>query len=1142
MRETPVHPARATGYFLHTQTPGPAFQNAQLSLSLGETCEAARLEAAWKQIVAAHDILRSGFSRGPGGDPVQRVHDSQGNPWRLLDWTNVPPAELSERWKTFVAEDLVQPIDASQPPLLRITALALPGGHCHLLVTFPRFLLDEDALFHILCEWLEALEGRPPIADQGEKETPATAGVTEWWTKIFEDAPAPAALKLVPLPPAAGAAREEIVNLLDRETTREIKAFAQKLGVAPRDVILGAWALLLARLGVRREALLLATCPTNAPLLDPSENLLPLRAALDPAATIEKWLKDLSTANKDRAAHAAIALDRALALAKPAAAPADFPVTFAWTHPTLNDRLHDAFPRWINLDARLTTRPLHPLSLRVADGSRYSFHLEFDPAICPPSEAKNLFERFNRTLDAFLADPAQPLSSINILIGTEEENLPRKSRKALPAPDLLVRISAAAAKQPENVAVVGQDEVALPFAELDAHAGALAAYLGRENLFNGWNIAVCLTPTLWLPVAALGVLRAGDTCVPLDPGADPEWLKEKITACDVELIICDSRTAGLFSGVTAKILTIDQQWETIAAGDAADTVFTPAKVAMICHGTPADAAPSEPAASPELLARAADAAIELWGLGPESRIALTAAPGTLAFAEILFAALAAGATLVLPGDAHPPSDVSHLRLSLMQWRDWLSRLPREDAALPEPLRVVCVEAAPVPSRLLAEWEKLAGDQVKTIFFVSPAGFSGLGVHTTQAFPFPYENPVGGAGDGAKAELSDPLGRPLPPHHEGVLKISLRDRAASLSVPAWRDRAGGLHLARPAEDVAAEVLCHLPEVQDALVRKADGKLRAWLILKNGATEVPSEVAAAAKEHLPEALRPQSLQAIAHFPLTPGGAFDAEALRPPPAPVTPAPAPAPARPSAAVPATPSEPPAPAAPPRPAWQPVAPLRVKPETPLLILVHDLEGDSARYAALVRLLSDDDWSIHATTARGLNDPSAVHQTLEEEASDLCRAIRALDGEGPYHLFGHGFGAILAFEVARQLRALGCQVPYLALAGATPPAPPPTNWMRKLGRAFSSVTGKEAPRLAASAVGLAHEAALRNYQAVALDGPAGIILGADQDQAEAGWIELLPEAFIEHMSCASKDMLSEPAVRRLAVILRECADSGPDGE
>ena len=50
-----------------------------------------------------------------------------------------------------------------------------------------------------------------------------------------------------------------------------------------------------------------------------------------------------------------------------------------------------------------------------------------------------------------------------------------------------------------------------------------------------------------LPVAVLGILIGGKTCVPLDPNSSATWLASKLTALDVSIVLCDSITAPLFA-------------------------------------------------------------------------------------------------------------------------------------------------------------------------------------------------------------------------------------------------------------------------------------------------------------------------------------------------------------------------------------------------------------------------------------------------------------------------------------------------------------------------------------------------------------------------------------------------------------------
>jgi hypothetical protein len=63
---------------------------------------------------------------------------------------------------------------------------------------------------------------------------------------------------------------------------------------------------------------------------------------------------------------------------------------------------------------------------------------------------------------------------------------------------------------------------------------------------------------------------------------------------------------------------------------------------------------------------------------------------------------------------------------------------------------------------------------------------------------------------------------------------------------------------------------------------------------------------------------------------------------------------------------------------------------------------------------------------RGLIPPGGP---VEELAGQLVRALRAEQPGGPYRLAGFGTGAVLAFEMARQLRGHGAEPVLLALIG-----------------------------------------------------------------------------------------------------------------
>jgi hypothetical protein len=75
------------------------------------------------------------------------------------------------------------------------------------------------------------------------------------------------------------------------------------------------------------------------------------------------------------------------------------------------------------------------------------------------------------------------------------------------------------------------------------------------------------------------------------------------------------------------------------------------------------------------------------------------------------------------------------------------------------------------------------------------------------------------------------------------------------------------------------------------------------------------------------------------------------------------------------------------------------------------------------------------------------------------------------------------------------------------------------------------PKPASTAVGMRHELILKNYRFPVCDIPATVILPADLSEATDAWQEILPSAAVEITRSSWAEMLSTPAVKRIASIL-----------
>ena len=107
--------------------------------------------------------------------------------------------------------------------------------------------------------------------------------------------------------------------------------------------------------------------------------------------------------------------------------------------------------------------------------------------------------------------------------------------RAIPAASLPELFAAQAARAPDAVAVVGEEE-SLSYGELEARANRLAHHLRRRGVGPETVVGLCVARSPAMVVGLLGILKAGGAYLPLDPGYPPERLA---------FMLADARAAAL---------------------------------------------------------------------------------------------------------------------------------------------------------------------------------------------------------------------------------------------------------------------------------------------------------------------------------------------------------------------------------------------------------------------------------------------------------------------------------------------------------------------------------------------------------------------------------------------------------------------
>ncbi len=104
------------------------------------------------------------------------------------------------------------------------------------------------------------------------------------------------------------------------------------------------------------------------------------------------------------------------------------------------------------------------------------------------------------------------------------------------------------------------------------------------------------------------------------------------------------------------------------------------------------------------------------------------------------------------------------------------------------------------------------------------------------------------------------------------------------------------------------------------------------------------------------------------------------------------------------------------------------------LFVVAGAGGLGIAFIGLSRRLGPDRpaYALQSPVIEGRGWPE---RSVEQAARKHVAIVRSLQPHGPYHLAGHSFGGVLAFEMAHQLRELGEEVALLAILDSFPPDP-----------------------------------------------------------------------------------------------------------
>jgi acyl-CoA synthetase (AMP-forming)/AMP-acid ligase II len=511
--EYPLSAMQKALWFEQQLAPQSSAYSVAFAARLESDVGVAALRCAFACLTERHPALRTTVALRDG-EPVQRIAARQ----ELAVVERDVAGEGTRDLVGAVAAEAHRPFDLERGPLFRVTLFSRPPVERVLLIAAHHVVIDGWSLWLLLDElrllYAAVIAGRaadlPPLAAgyadfvhwQAELlASPAGERLGSFWQAELARETAldfPFDRERSPGQRHAGAAQP---LRLGKELVRELSGLARRSGTTLYTILLGAYAVLLARYAGRQEVVVGSPVagrsrPEFRRVVGCFFNTLPLRCELAGDPTFRALLDRLrvrvaaALEHQDYPSHllaerlrpgrrsSGVPFFEAQFIFQQlhplAASPAPLPYEQGELRLDLGSLTLDAL--WIEpRDAR------SPLELELVEaGDELIGHLRYSADLLEAGTAARLAEHFATLLREVAADADRPLSELNFLSpGDHELLLGSYSRTPgdYSAPLLVHELFAAqAARSPHKAAAVHQRRT-ITFAELDVQADQLADYL-----------------------------------------------------------------------------------------------------------------------------------------------------------------------------------------------------------------------------------------------------------------------------------------------------------------------------------------------------------------------------------------------------------------------------------------------------------------------------------------------------------------------------------------------------------------------------------------------------------------------------------------------------------------------------------------
>jgi amino acid adenylation domain-containing protein len=592
---------------------------------------------------------------------------------------------------------------------------------------------------------------------------------------------------------------------------------------------------------------------------------------------------------------------------------------FAFSVLTETDRLVSELLKW-DLKVGLVTD---------AEGRAVSSHLDYDGAMFDPQSAGRLQDHLTEVLRQMVKDPQQSIETLAYIPEAEVQQLLygwNATAVDYPREACIHELFEAQVKRtPDNIAVSFETS-ALTYAQLNAQANQFAHYLRGLGVGQETLVGLCIDRSEKVFVAMLGIMKAGGTYIPMDPGYPPDRLALMLEDAEAPVLVFQGQETDIFPHYVGQRVDLAALWDVITQQSTENlpNVTTPENLIYIIYTSGSTGKPKGVMIPHQGFVNLMTAMAAVPGLSEGDRFL---SPTSISFDMV-------GPELYLP--LMCGAEVHMVSRAVATDGKRMAEVLRSSGA-------TAMQATPATWRLLIQsgWEgsqdltiicggeAMPPDLVQPLLQRCQALWNFYGPTETTVWSTAYQitevessTPVGRPLANTQLYILDAQMQPVPVNHVGELLIAgdgvargyLKREALSAErfiANPFRSgermyRTGDLARFRPdgqldflgrmdhqvkvrgyrieLGEIESGLVQH-PDVRAAVVMAredspGDQRLVGYVTLASGATATMAELRRSLKQTLPDYMVPQVIMAVERFPLSPNGKVDRKAMPMPP----------------------------------------------------------------------------------------------------------------------------------------------------------------------------------------------------------------------------------------------------------------------